>query len=120
MTRTPFKFLDAYGKADTEIFFGREEEVESLYQMSFQTNLMLVYGVSGTGKTSLVQCGLAGKFESSDLFDITIRRKKEHCAGFSLNALGFAGYLLATDRSQLDWLGLHGPVELLKQVASPA
>jgi hypothetical protein len=75
MTRTPFKFLDAYGKADTEIFFGREEEVESLYQMSFQTNLMLVYGVSGTGKTSLVQCGLAGKFESSDLFDITIRRK---------------------------------------------
>jgi hypothetical protein len=28
MTRTPFKFLDAYGKADTEIFFGREEEVE--------------------------------------------------------------------------------------------
>ena len=75
MTRTPFKFLDAYGKADTEIFFGREEEVESLYQMSFQTNLLLVYGVSGTGKTSLVQCGLAGKFESSDLFDITIRRK---------------------------------------------
>lgn len=75
MTRTPFKFLDAYGKDDTEIFFGREEEVESLYQMSYQTNLMLVYGVSGTGKTSLVQCGLAGKFESSDLFDITIRRK---------------------------------------------
>jgi AAA+ ATPase superfamily predicted ATPase len=75
MTRSPFKFLDAYGKADTEIFFGREEEVESLYQMSFQTNLMLIYGVSGTGKTSLVQCGLAGKFESSDLFDITIRRK---------------------------------------------
>lgn len=75
MTRTPFKFLDAYGKDDTEIFFGREEEVESLYQMSYQTNLMLVYGVSGTGKTSLVQCGLSGKFESSDLFDITIRRK---------------------------------------------
>jgi ATP adenylyltransferase len=54
----------------------------------------------------------------NDEWFITIRRKKEHCAGFSLNALGFAGYLLATDHSQLDWLGLHGPVELLKQVAS--
>lgn len=73
--RSPFKFLEAYGKADKEIFFGREEEIELLYQMSYQTNLMLVYGMSGTGKTSLVQCGLAAKFETTDWFDLVIRRK---------------------------------------------
>ena len=47
---SPFKFLDSYGKEDKEIFFGREEETEMLYKMSFQTNLMLIYGMSGTGK----------------------------------------------------------------------
>ena len=48
--RYPFKFLDAYNKADTDIFFGRDEEVEALYQMTFQSDILLVYGASGTGK----------------------------------------------------------------------
>jgi ATP adenylyltransferase len=56
----------------------------------------------------------------NDQWFITIRRDKEHCAGFSLNALGFAGYLLATDYSDLGWLKRHGPMELLKQVATTA
>ena len=59
---SPFKFLDAYQKEDGDIFFGREAEVQELYKMSYQTNLILVYGVSGTGKTSIVRCGLANCF----------------------------------------------------------
>ena len=55
----------------------------------------------------------------NDEWFMTIRREREHCAGFSLNALGFAGYLLATNNSDLDWLTHHGPLELLKQVATP-
>lgn len=58
------------------------------------------------------------------LFDdswlLTVRRTQEHCAGFSLNALAFAGYLLATERSDLDWLRHQGPWQLLQAVASPA
>lgn len=58
------------------------------------------------------------------LFDddwfLSVRREREHCAGFSLNALGFAGYLLITDRSDLAWLLEHGPWELLRQVSTPA
>lgn len=71
---SPFKFLNAYTKEDKDIFFGREEEVEQLYQLVFQTNLTLVYGQSGTGKTSLVECGLANRFAISDWFNIYIRR----------------------------------------------
>ena len=73
---SPFKFLDAYEKEDKNIFFGRDVEIETLYQMSFQTNLILVYGMSGTGKTSLIRCGLANKFDDSDWFEIFIRRQK--------------------------------------------
>jgi ATP adenylyltransferase len=55
------------------------------------------------------------------LFDddwlMTVRRRREHWAGFSLNALAFAGYLLATEHSQQDWLEAHGPWALLQQAA---
>jgi hypothetical protein len=74
MKKYPFKFLDAYTKHDTDIFFGRDEEINMLYEMIFQNPLLLVYGASGTGKTSLIQCGLAGRFKSYDWQAITIRR----------------------------------------------
>ena len=70
----PFKFLDSYTREDKDFFFGRDEEIETLYRMCFQSNIMLVYGTSGTGKTSLIQCGLANKFQSYDWSDLFIRR----------------------------------------------
>jgi ATP adenylyltransferase len=58
------------------------------------------------------------------LFDddwfLSVRRIQEHCAGFSVNALGFAGYLLCTERSDQDWLLRHGPWQLLASVAAAA
>ena len=74
MKKYPFKFLDAYNSNDTDIFFGRDEEIAVLYEMVLQTNILLIYGASGTGKTSLIQCGLAGKFKSYDWLPLTIRR----------------------------------------------
>ena len=37
-------------------------------------------------------------------------------SGFSVNSLGFAGYLLATKDSDLNWLIAHGPETLLEKV----
>lgn len=58
------------------------------------------------------------------LFDrdwfVTIRRQREHAAGFSINGLGFAGYLLITPRSDLQWLREQGPWALLATVATAA
>ncbi len=73
--RSPFKFLDAYTRDDREHFFGRDEEINTLYQMVFKTNLVLVYGLSGTGKTSLVQCGLANRFDDTEWYPFLIRRE---------------------------------------------
>lgn len=72
--RYPFKFLDAYTRADSDFFFGRNDEIDTLYQMVFQTDLLLVYGASGTGKTSLIQCGLASRFQSHDWLALNVRR----------------------------------------------
>jgi WD40 repeat protein len=71
--RVPFKFLDPYEAEDTDIFFGREEEVKELYKKYFSSNLLLLYGESGTGKTSLLRCGLLTQIPSSDLLLIHLK-----------------------------------------------
>jgi len=54
----------------------------------------------------------------NDHWLMTVRRVREHQAGFSINGLGFAGYLLSTARSERDWLAGHGPWALLQAVAA--
>lgn len=74
MSQTPFKFLDSYTKEDKDIFFGRETEVEDVYTKIFQSKILLVYGASGTGKSSLISCGLANKFQDTDWLPVNVRR----------------------------------------------
>jgi len=73
--KSPFKFLDAYDQSDRDIFFGREQETEELYDRLLETNLVLLYGASGTGKTSLINCGLGNEFKANHWFPIFIRRR---------------------------------------------
>lgn len=75
--KSPFKFLDAYTFEDRANFFGRGEETEELYRMVFKSSLLLIYGLSGTGKTSLVQCGLAGRFDGPDWLPLFVRRNED-------------------------------------------
>ncbi len=43
-----------------------------------------------------------------------IRRKYDHIHGFSVNGLGFAGYLLVTEKSDKKYLRKNGPEKLLE------
>ena len=70
----PFKHLAAYEREDYIFYFGREEKTNELYQMTFETDLILIYGASGVGKSSLIRCGLANKFKSYEWLDISVRR----------------------------------------------
>jgi WD40 repeat protein len=72
--KSPFKFLDIYNIDDRNIFFGRDREIEELYQKVFDGKILLVYGISGTGKSSLIHCGLANKFRETDWLPLVVRR----------------------------------------------
>ncbi len=74
MIANPFKFLDSYDKEDKDRFFGRGKETAQLYNAVHASNMVLLYGGSGTGKTSLVNCGLANQFQETDWLPIFIRR----------------------------------------------
>jgi hypothetical protein len=101
--RYPFKFLDAYVREDAPFYFGRDEDIDKLYEMVFQTDLLLIYGASGTGKTSLIKCGLANKFFVHDWLSLFVRR------GSNINhslekVLIEAGSQLVDTKTDLAWL----------------
>ena len=72
--KSPFKFLDSFTLADRDIFFGRDKEITELYRRVFESKILLIYGVSGTGKSSLINCGLASRFDESDWLPLNVRR----------------------------------------------
>ena len=74
MVKSPFKFLDSYTIEDQAIFFGRDREITELYRRIFENKILLVYGISGTGKSSLINCGLASRFDESDWLPVNVRR----------------------------------------------
>lgn len=105
---SPFKFLNAFEKTDKAYFFGREEEIEAVYEMSFDTRLMLLYGASGTGKTSLIQCGLANKFPETRWKDLYIRR--------AANINQSMHTLLDTELTHTEAVNLGNPVTAVEKI----
>jgi WD40 repeat protein/energy-coupling factor transporter ATP-binding protein EcfA2 len=71
---SPYKFLDSYTEQDRDIFFGRDLEIEEVYKKVFQGQTLFIYGESGTGKSSLISCGLANRFKKSDWLPVKVRR----------------------------------------------
>lgn len=53
----PYKSLDSFTGADVAIFSGREEESQRLTNRILAHRLTILYGESGSGKTSLLQAG---------------------------------------------------------------
>jgi hypothetical protein len=59
--------------AEQKLFFGRDREIQELLHQILSTNLLVVYGQSGLGKTSLLQAGIFPRLRERDLLPLTIR-----------------------------------------------
>ena len=60
MTRqqNPFPGLRSFKASERSLFFGREESISSLVSLLQDSRFITVTGTSGSGKTSLIRCGL--------------------------------------------------------------
>jgi hypothetical protein len=92
--KNPIKFLDAYTKEDKDIFFGREKDTNRLYEKVNQSKVVLLYGLSGTGKTSLINCGLENKYEDGQMLFIFIRRGNDIITSIRQTISSYAGSLI--------------------------
>src|SRR5271170_1392664 len=54
----PFPGLRPFREDEEHLFFGRENQVDRMVDKLAKTRFLAVVGTSGTGKSSLVNCGL--------------------------------------------------------------
>lgn len=69
-----FPLFRPFRKDEKSKYHGREEEVEELFEKTFDTRLLVVHSEANVGKTSLIQCGLANRIESIRWQPVFVRR----------------------------------------------
>lgn len=58
LLQNPFPGLRPFGESEEHLFFGRESQVERMIDKLAASRFLAVVGTSGSGKSSLVNCGL--------------------------------------------------------------
>ncbi len=69
----PWPGLAAFREADQELFYGRETETEELLRLVLRKRLTVLFGLSGLGKTSLLQAGLFPRLRPENVLPVYIR-----------------------------------------------
>ena len=69
----PWLGLSSYQTSDSVRFFGREREIEEIGSSIKDNYCTVLYGVSGAGKTSLINAGLIPKLTTEGYLPITLR-----------------------------------------------
>lgn len=69
----PWPGLAAFREADQEFFHGRDAEAEELFRLVLRDRLAVLYGLSGLGKTSLLQAGLFPRLRRENVLPVRIR-----------------------------------------------
>lgn len=71
--QNPWPGLAAFTAANREFFYGRETEIAEIFRRVERQLLTVLFGVSGLGKTSLLQAGLLPKLGGTPFHPILIR-----------------------------------------------
>ncbi|MEU5092302.1 DNA-binding protein [Streptomyces sp. NPDC021356] len=62
----PYRGLARFEPADADLFFGRDELTERLFQQACSSRFSAVFGPSGSGKSSLLRAGLIPRLQDPD------------------------------------------------------
>ncbi|HVF58806.1 MAG TPA: AAA family ATPase [Thermoanaerobaculia bacterium] len=91
---SPFKHLAWFTREDAEVFFGRGQEIRDLYEavtLPEAAPIVLLFGATGVGKSSLLAAGLAPRLEATHEVVYTRRDGAGGLAATLARALGAAG-----------------------------
>ncbi len=73
----PYKGLLAYEMSEADAFFGRDQSIQSLLSKLQNNKLIILHGESGTGKTSLLQAGVAPRLLKRGGVPVCVRVHKQ-------------------------------------------
>jgi hypothetical protein len=86
----PYPFLDSYTEADAGRFFGRADEIRNLGELVLAERLVVCFGPSGVGKTSLLQAGLMPRLRRQGCLPLYCRPERDPVATIRQAALAEA------------------------------
>jgi len=69
----PWPGLSAFREADRDFFQGRQVETDALHRLILRERLTVLFGLSGLGKTSLLQAGVFPRLREGNVFPVYIR-----------------------------------------------
>src|ERR1700745_4301343 len=69
----PWIGLASFTEGDREFFAGRGDEIDQLLRLVRRDTLTLLYGISGLGKTSLLQAGVFPALRNENYLPVPIR-----------------------------------------------
>ncbi len=72
-TENPWPGLLAYREEDQNFFHGRKAESQELLRLVQRGSLTVLFGLSGLGKSSLLQAGVFPKLRQKNIFPVYIR-----------------------------------------------
>jgi hypothetical protein len=112
--RMPYPGLRSFRREESDLFFGREDSINTMVDRLAATRFLAVLGSSGTGKSSVVKTGL---LEALDLGIMTHAGSSWRVVDFrpgSAPLANLARRLLETESSQLSAGVSDAEVELLR------
>lgn len=98
---TPFKHLASFTRADAPVFFGRGREIRELFEAVTAPDgepIVLLFGATGVGKSSLLAAGLQPRLEAS--YDVLYLRREKTLGLAGSLAQAFAGDVATVWRRQ--------------------
>ncbi len=102
----PYLHLHRFTRKHAEVFFGRGRQIRALYDLATTPKtapIILLYGQSGVGKSSLLEAGLLPRLESSHIVCYHRREQESGLLGTLLEALGNAEKMTVASA----WLALE-------------
>ena len=91
---SPYRYLQWYTRDHADVFFGRGREIRELYELMTSPSsapILLFYGASGVGKSSLLEAGLLPRLEASHYVRYARRDQALGLAGTMREALAIEG-----------------------------
>jgi tetratricopeptide (TPR) repeat protein len=101
--QNPWPGLRAFGEDDRDYFFGRDREAAELFSLVQRSSVVVLYGQSGLGKTSLLQAGLFPRLKTLNFFPVRVRFDHGD------DAPPLAQQITSAVAEELDHLRIKGP-----------
>lgn len=85
--KSPYKFLSSYEEQDVDIFFGRNHDITRAIQKLLSSKIMILYGKSGFGKTSLLCAGIIPRLIKSNYLPVYARCAADPLLSIKINTV---------------------------------